>query len=73
MNYGTDYIERCLEKKNGGVYKTIATSKMELLVALASDFQSLTNATNNSILAVAGFLEPLLEHCFEICASVQIK
>ena len=73
MNYGTDCIERCLEKKHGGVCKTIATSKMELLVALASDFQSLTNATNNSILGVVGFLEPLIEHCSEICASVQIK
>ena len=42
--------------------KTIATSKMKPFVALVSGFQPSINVTNNSILGVAGILDPPLKH-----------
>ena len=38
--------------------RTIATSRMELYVALISGFQLLTNITKKTILGVTGALEP---------------
>ena len=53
----TNYEKRCIsrfsEKKHKGVFKTIATAKMELFVALSISFQRLTNfAKNPNISAV---------------------
>ena len=43
------------------IWKTISTFKIKPFVALASDFQPLTNVTKNSMLGVAGTLDPPLE------------
>ena len=55
---------------NRGVSRTRATSKMELFVTLVNDFQPLTNATRNSILAVSKVLDPSLGSLWkkEICS-----
>ena len=49
-------------KKQRDVSKTIATSKMELFVALASSFQSLTNFTKNTNMGAMGVLNAPLEY-----------
>ena len=45
-------MEAFLKKKHRDVSRSIATSKVELFVALASSFQLLTNFTEISILSV---------------------
>ena len=49
-------------KKRRDVSKTIATSKMELFVALVISFQSLTNFTKNPNIGAMGVLNVLLEY-----------
>ena len=52
-----------------GVFRTHATTKMELFVTLVNGFQSLTNVTKTSILDVAGVLVTILRW-FILCFLV---
>ena len=56
--------------------KTIATSKMKPFDTIVGGFQLLTNVTKNSILGVAGVLDPPQKHyitCFARFAGVPVK
>ena len=57
-------VLRSILEKHRGVCRTIATSKMEPLVALVSSFQLLTNSTKYAIVAatVTGVQDPPLEY-----------
>ena len=59
--------------KNTDISKTIATTKMELFVALVSSFQLLTNFTKNPNKGAMGVLNPSTIAYSEICAGDQIK
>ena len=61
---GKQEILKCLENhvlflERRGISRSTATSKMKLFVTLVNGFQSLTNATKNSILAAARVLDLL--------------
>ena len=60
INYGTGCIGRFSEKRD--LSKNIATSKMELFVALFISFQSLTNFKKNSNIDAMGVLNASLEY-----------
>ena len=49
-------------KRHRDLSWAIATAKMELLVALLSRFQSLTNFTKNPNIGAMGILNALLEY-----------
>ena len=49
-------------KKFNDVFRTVATVKVELFVALVSTFQPLTNFTENSKIGAMGVLNAPLEH-----------
>ena len=49
-------------KKRRDVSKTIATSKMELFMALVISFQPLTNFTKNPNIGAMGVLNVFLEY-----------
>ena len=49
-------------KKNKDISRTIATTKMELFVALVSSFQTLTNFTKNPKIGAKGVLNIPLEY-----------
>ena len=58
----------CVLKKHRGVFRTIATSKMELLVALLfvallCGFKVVANFTKYFIIGVVEILDPPLEYC----------
>ena len=56
INYEVGYIGNFL-KKLSDVFRTIATAKIELFVALVRRFQLLTNFTKNSIIGATGVLQ----------------
>ena len=49
-------------KKHRSVFRTIATSKMELFVVSVISFQPLTNFTKNSNIGAIGVLNLFLEY-----------
>ena len=51
------------------MFKTIATSKMKLFVALVCGFQPSTNVTKSSILGIAGVLDRPSGHYFTFPTS----
>ena len=53
-----------------GIARIPTTSKMELLVTLANDFQSLTNVAMNSILDVVG---SYICYCHNILMNQTLK
>ena len=55
-------LEGFLKKNHRDVSRTIATSKVELFVALVSSFQPLTNLTKNLNIVAIGVLNAPLEY-----------
>ena len=70
INCETGCIGRFSEKKHKNVFRTIATTKMELFVAVVSSIQPLASFTKNPSIGAMGVLTIAYS---ENCAGDQIR